>query len=147
LSGHVVRSHWLDGGTASRHRLVAAARRHRPTPHAAPCTALPRLGAQVIFLTDSKLSYKKVDAVRHARCRATKPLLQPPSVLTASSTLRPLAPPTRAALACPRTPCSFPSRLLSKPNRRFAGATAPAAAAVRLRHPCPPATSPSRVST
>jgi hypothetical protein len=101
LSGHAVRSHWLDGGTASRHRPFAGARRRRPTAHAAPCTALPHLGTQVTFLTNMKLSYKKVDAVRHSRCRATEPPLPPPSVLTTSSTLRPLPPPTRAAPACP----------------------------------------------
>jgi hypothetical protein len=147
LSGHAVRSHWLDGGTASRHRPVAAARRRRPTAHVALCTALPHLGAKVTFLTDLKLGYKKVDAIRHARCRATKPPLPPPSVLTASSTLRPLAPLTRAASACPRTPCRSPSRLLARPSCQLAGVTPPAAAAGGLRHGRPPVPIPPQVST
>jgi hypothetical protein len=56
---------------------TAAARRRQPTAHVAPCTALPRIGAQVISLADSKLGYKRVDAVRHACCRATEPPLPP----------------------------------------------------------------------
>jgi hypothetical protein len=146
LSGHAVRSHWLDGGIASRHRPVAAARRRRPSAHATPCTALPRLCAQVTFLTDSKLGYTKVDVVCHARCRATKPPLPPPSVLTTSSILRPLAPLTRAAPACPRTPCSSPSRLLARPSRQLTGVTPPAAVAAGLRRGRPPARIPPQVS-
>jgi hypothetical protein len=146
LSGHAVHSHWLDGGTASRHRPVAAARRRRPTAHAAPCTTLPRLGAQVTLLTDSKLGYKKVDVVRHARCRATKPLLLPPSVLTASSTLRPLAPQTRAAPTFLLYQQRSHTCLLARPSRQLAGVTPPAAAAAGLRRGRPPAPIPLHVS-
>jgi hypothetical protein len=63
-----------------------------------------------------------------------------------NSTLRPLAPPTRAALACPRTPCSFPSRLLSRPSRQLARVTPPTAAATGLRRCRPPAPNPPQVS-
>jgi hypothetical protein len=95
---------------------------------------------------NSKLGYKNVDAIRHARCRATKPPLPPPSVLTAGSTLRPLSTPTRAAAFLLYQQRSH-TRLLARPSRQLGGVTPPAAAASGLRRGRPPALVPPRVST
>jgi hypothetical protein len=133
--------------TSSPLATVLATRRRRPTAHAAPCTALPRLGAQVTFLADSKLGYKRVDAVRHARCRATEPPLPPPSVLTARSTFGRFSPQTRAAPASLLHQHRSHPRLFAMSSRQLAGVITPAAAATGLRHARPPALPPPRVST
>jgi hypothetical protein len=66
---------------------------------------------------------------------------------TASSTLRPLAPPTRVAPACPRIPSSSPFRLLLRPSHQLAGAELSAPAAAGLRHTRLPVASLPWVST
>jgi hypothetical protein len=74
-------------------------------------------------------------------CRAAKPPLPPLVVPTLSSILRPLAPPTRAAPACPKTPCSSCCHLLLKPSRHAPEQPPPAEAAAGLRHARPSVTS------
>jgi hypothetical protein len=93
-----------------------------------------------------ELTYKRTRARRRAHCPDTEPPLPPPVVPTASSTLRPLAPPTRVAPACPRIPSSSPCRSLLRPSHQLAGAELPAAAAAGLRRGRPPAPFPPQVS-
>jgi hypothetical protein len=65
-----------------------------------------------------------------ARCRDVAPPLSPPLTPMASSTLRPSSPPTRVAPTFLLHHQSSHTRLLSRPDRRFAGVEPP---------PCPPA--------
>jgi hypothetical protein len=145
---HAFSPHPLAGALPRRHwprywpHVIAA-----PTAHVVPCTALPRLGAQVTFLTDSKLGYKRVDDVRHACCRATEPPLPPPSVLTARSTSDRFSPQARVAPASLLHQHRSHPRLLATPSRQLAGVITPAAAATGLRRARLPALSPPRVST
>jgi hypothetical protein len=146
MSGHVVHFHGLDGGTASRHRPVAAARRRRPLP-------MPRLVLHSLALV-CKLSPLPTQslAIKGSTpfvTRVAKPLSRHcrPSVLTVNSTLQPLATPTRATPTFLLHPQIFHARLLARPSRRFTGVELPAAAAAGLRRGRPPATSPPRVST
>jgi hypothetical protein len=116
MSGHAVHFHGLDGGTASRHRLVAAARRRRPLP-------MPRLVlhslALVRKLAPSLTQSLAIKGSTPFVTRAAKPPNRHcrPSVLTVNSTLRPLATPTRATPTFLSHPQSFHARLLARPNR------------------------------
>jgi hypothetical protein len=89
--------------------------------------------------------YKRLTVLRARERHTAEPPL-PPLVLTVNSTLRSLAPPTRVAPACPRTPSSFSVHLLACSSRQLAGVVSPAAAAVGARRPRPPAVSPTWVS-
>jgi hypothetical protein len=81
------------------------------------------------------------------RSRATAKLPPRRWSRTANSTLRPLAPPTRVAPACPRIPSSSPFRSLLRPSHQLAGAKLSAAAAAGLCHTRPLVASPLWVST
>jgi hypothetical protein len=81
------------------------------------------------------------------RSRATAELPPRQWRRTASSTLRPLAPPTHVAPAWPRIPSSSHFRLLLRPSHQLAGAEFSAAAAAGLRHTRLPVASPPWVST
>jgi hypothetical protein len=105
-------------------------RRHRTTPMLRP----GRHGELANRLSSSRPSIK----VR--RCSSSRSTVPPwpPSPPPASSIFRVCSRPTNYPGTSTRTPCSPSSRLLSWPDRRFAGARATAAAtALRRRIPTP----------
>jgi hypothetical protein len=146
MSGHAVHFHGLHGGTASRHRPVAAAHCRRPLPM--PRLVLPSLAlvhklaplpTQSLAIKGSTTSVTRAAKPPSRHCRS--------SVLTVNSTLRPLATPTRATPTFLLHPQSCHTRLFARPSRQFAGVELPAATAAGLRHGRPASTSPPRVST
>jgi hypothetical protein len=142
MSGHAVHFHGLDGGTASRHRPVAAARRRRPLPM--PRVVLPSL-TLVRKLAPSPTQSLAIKGLTSSVTRAAKPSSRHcrPSVLTVNSTLRPLATTTRATPTFLLHPQSFHACLLARPSRQFAGVELPAAAAAGLRRTPWPETPPT----
>jgi hypothetical protein len=124
---------------------------YRPAPAhvAAASPPTPRLYCLALALVCKKTLnrlgaclYKRLTVLRARERHTAEPPL-PPLVLTVNSTLRSLAPPTRVAPACPRTPSSFSVHLLACSSRQLAGVVSPAAAAVGARRPRPPAVSPT----
>jgi hypothetical protein len=127
-----------------RHRTLAYthARCGRVTAHAPLVLPRPSPWCARKHPTASRLAYKSISP-SFARGNIASPSRHcRPPVLTVSSTLRPLAPPTRVAPACPRVPSSSPVRLLFCPSRQLAGVIPPAAAAVGAGRTRPPAVSP-----
>jgi hypothetical protein len=127
---------------------LACARARRCRPHYPcrdpNCFSLPWCASQPLHLLE--LAYKRSRAHLRAHCPDTEPLLPPPVVPTASSTLRPLAPPTRVAPACARVPSSSPFHLLLRPSHQLAGVFPPAVAVAGLRRGRPPVPFPPQVS-
>jgi hypothetical protein len=121
-SSHVVRARWPR--RVARAPPLAGRPLHvvvGPCPcRSSPCRAAALTGPSRTAFTCARLQKLPLRPT-HAPCPHIEPPLQPPVVPTASCTLRPLAPPTRVASVCPRTPSSFPGHLLLKPNPQLAG--------------------------
>jgi hypothetical protein len=127
---HVVRARWPR--RAARAPPLAGRQLHvvaGPCPcRSSPCRATALTGPSRTAFTCAWLQKTPLRPTR-APCPRNEPPFQPPLVPTASSTLRPLAPPTQVAPACPRTPSSFPGHLLLRPNPQLADVRTPTAAA------------------
>jgi hypothetical protein len=144
---HVVRARWPR--RAARALPLAGRPLHvvaGPCPcRASPCRAASLTDPSRTAFTCVRLQKPPLRPTR-APCPHTEPPLQPPVVPTASSTLRPLAPPTRVAPACARVPSSSPFHLLLRPSHQLAGVFPPAVAVAGLRRGRPPVPFPPQVS-